>query len=1014
MNGSHSTPRNRQNGHASFRGAKSTSFSRGGVSFGKSTPKIPNSVSKLIEGEKPINLQNRHSLAMRMSNSAMNKRQDSQDISIFGSSDQHRLVDKLCPWKNGKRNLDSCGSYYEIDSTQCCKVCTAKSFEETCSEKVGSLGYCNVLQLPYDFRVWTYQGSGRFMPPFLRYLIFSTTAKRFFYHSITPRVFTNRHVNAFMSAKLHAMPGGGNPLQAKASDECLASALKLEKTEHLNERQKTVKYWTARVMQEYKQFAASMTGPVVFLFGWLLMKFLNKVYSKIIVTHAHVERLKEIENLNANRKVPIIYIPLHKSHVDYLLISMVLWQYGLKWPHIIAGNNLKLPGLGGLLARMGAIFIHRSSSVSVPLKAQSARKSFIRRLLSRRRNRNPSQAEREQPVEDSDARVRRESIAKYNCYVTVLKAYIEEMLKLGWPLEVFIEGGRSRLGKPIADPKFGIISTIMESLDSNVLDDVLIVPVAISYDKVMDITGFHREWQGLPKQSESFWGTIKGVFKQLNVRYGTVRVTFGQPFSTRQMVASLLSREPKMKSESVYLDNSKECANETGDVVLSETNTSLSSQLSIPDFKSVDSSHYLRNQGNMRPTPKAVVAKLAVHSLFLAQKSCSIMSTHLVAFVLLNRHRKGTSVALLVQSIASLMLDIQRGVLYRSVSLGFTGTAEQVLLYFNYLFPNLIRVPPEVGSLKSTNREFWETIAIKPKLCNSDIVSCFELSYLSNHLSCRLAGEAILSTALFSEAGVTYETVLSNNVNVFVSRSNVLEKCADLVMLLDTAEFLIIPPCQDCNDFFEDLFCHFESCNLVHKEKEVDSLLSKNEREMQERIAAEYEFNVDSSDGESDFLYSSEDDFIGEIVVSSKQTTKSTSVSKTLQIQKEDRIYINFEDEDSKAKLQMFATILGPIMECYWLVSMKLNSLLHQDLAYDLFLKQCHAHLKERLNENLVKFEEAACFEYVKNALKLFISICVLRTYIAPNALNYVTLADHYKDFDQLSEFQNLFVQFKL
>ena len=973
---------------------------------GKSTPKIPNSLSKIvIQGEKPLNYVNGQSLAARMTSTIMNRRYDNQDLSIYGSSGQVKLVDKLCPWKNGVRSFDSMGQHYSFDSSQCCKTCTAKSFDETLLSNVGELGYCNVLQLPYDYRTWAYRGPLRLYPNFLKYTIFSTTAKRFFYHSITPQVMSNRHITAFMSNKLQPTPRCVRSTEPSLHDFVYGTNEATSIRKLSAERQKLIKFWSSKVMLEYENLRACMTGPIVFLFGWLLLKFFNKIYSKIIIAHAHIERLQQHQKLNENKNLPFVYLPLHKSHIDYLLISMVLWQYGLCWPHIIAGNNLRMPGLGWILSRMGAIFIRRSSA-PVAVKSSNRKIGFFRRLL--RRKQNLSQPDKDQTTDDTALQIRKESAAKFNCYVTVLKAYIEEILRLGWPLEVFIEGGRSRSGKPISDPKVGIVSTIVESLDANQLTDALIVPVAITYDKVMDMSSFHDEWQGLPKKKETFWGTVKEIIGQLRQRYGTIRVNFGQPFSAKDMIKSLTAREPKIQ-ESTRAEISKPSFTETVDYVASD-HQSLPSELSIPDFKSVNSS-YNKYLGNREPTSKAVIEKLASHSLFLSQQSSSIMSTHLVAFVLMNIHRSGTSVEKLIQSIGSLMMEIQRGVVYQTVSLGFSGTPSEAFMYFNILFPHLIRLKTDSDDIASlADSQTWESITVAPNFVHSNVVNCFELTYLSNHLACQVSREAILSTVLLMSSEVSMDSMDTVNFNKSVSRSQIIDESSMLAMIL-AEEFIVCPPCQELEELFDNLIGHFESCGFVHKEKEVDNLMSKSERDRQNRIAAQYEFNAGSSDEESDLFDSSEDELHGEVVIQDK-TLSNNSASKV--ISKEDRLYINFEDREAKMKLTMYASILGPIIESYWFVSLSLNNLLAQDLPYDVFLKQCHAKLKLRYEQKLLRYEESCCFEFVKNALKFLVSFAVLRTYIASNAANYVTLTDYYKDSEKLLQLQDLFVQFKL
>lgn len=70
-------------------------------------------------------------------------------------------------------------------------------------------------------------------------------------------------------------------------------------------------------------------------------------------------QLRKVAVAAAEKKQSLIFLPCHKSHVDYLLLSWLCWRVGLALPHIIAGENLNLPVVGGLLRRGGAVYIRR-------------------------------------------------------------------------------------------------------------------------------------------------------------------------------------------------------------------------------------------------------------------------------------------------------------------------------------------------------------------------------------------------------------------------------------------------------------------------------------------------------------------------------------------------------------------------------------------------------------------------------------------------------------------------------
>ena len=44
--------------------------------------------------------------------------------------------------------------------------------------------------------------------------------------------------------------------------------------------------------------------------------------------------------------VPLIYLPLHKSHLDYVLVTFLLWNIDIRAPYVAAGDNLDIPFFG--------------------------------------------------------------------------------------------------------------------------------------------------------------------------------------------------------------------------------------------------------------------------------------------------------------------------------------------------------------------------------------------------------------------------------------------------------------------------------------------------------------------------------------------------------------------------------------------------------------------------------------------------------------------------------------------
>ena len=89
--------------------------------------------------------------------------------------------------------------------------------------------------------------------------------------------------------------------------------------------------------------------PAIRFLDILLTWFWNKLYSGVKVSH--IEPLKQLAQTHT-----IVYVPCHRSHIDYLLLSYVLFYEGLPPPHIAAGINLNMPVVGKLLRKCGAFF----------------------------------------------------------------------------------------------------------------------------------------------------------------------------------------------------------------------------------------------------------------------------------------------------------------------------------------------------------------------------------------------------------------------------------------------------------------------------------------------------------------------------------------------------------------------------------------------------------------------------------------------------------------------------------
>ncbi len=226
------------------------------------------------------------------------------------------------------------------------------------------------------------------------------------------------------------------------------------------------------------EIAADYSHPTVRSASFLLTTFWNRLYDGIR-TH-HFDTLKQ-----AAPGHEVIYVPCHRSHIDYLLLSYLLYVNGIVPPHIAAGVNLNLPVIGSLLRKGGAFFLRRS------FKANAL-------------------------------------------YSAVFSEYVTQLFQRGVSMEYFIEGGRSRTGR-LLEPRAGMLAMTVKSFLRESRRPVVFQPVYIGYERVLEGKSYIGELSGKAKEKESIFGLIKSL-KLLRERYGKVTVSFGEPVYLVQML----------------------------------------------------------------------------------------------------------------------------------------------------------------------------------------------------------------------------------------------------------------------------------------------------------------------------------------------------------------------------------------------------------------------------------------------------------------------------------------------
>ncbi|MBI4642227.1 MAG: 1-acyl-sn-glycerol-3-phosphate acyltransferase [Deltaproteobacteria bacterium] len=252
--------------------------------------------------------------------------------------------------------------------------------------------------------------------------------------------------------------------------------------EHLAETEKKKIYKIKSTAQGYFwEIASNFNVLYLYFFDRLLGWLWQGLFEDIVWDEAGFEKVRE-----AGQRGNLIFIPCHKSHIDYLILNHLIYRHHLHPPRIAAGKNLAFWPLGHFFRNSGAFFIRRR---------------FLGGKL----------------------------------YAEVLYAYLKTLLKSGHNLEFFIEGGRSRTGKLVL-PKLGLLNMILKTYYDQATPDLIFVPTFIGYDQVLEEKAYLKELEGSKKEAESV-GQLMKARKFLRKRYGRAYIQFSDPISFKEYLA---------------------------------------------------------------------------------------------------------------------------------------------------------------------------------------------------------------------------------------------------------------------------------------------------------------------------------------------------------------------------------------------------------------------------------------------------------------------------------------------
>lgn len=246
---------------------------------------------------------------------------------------------------------------------------------------------------------------------------------------------------------------------------------------------------TGQSVDQIKQLMSNDFDTIAARFKWWVVRLLDialrplwtRVYSGVNVRDEDLDHIR-----TAMRGGTAILLPCHKSHFDYVLLSWVFYEHDLIVPHVVAGVNMAFWPVSIFLRGAGGFFIKRS-------------------------------------------------FANERIFPAVFSRYLRELINHGYPVEFFIEGGRSRTGK-LLPPRLGVLGMVLDAAAVRPRSrEVTLLPIQLCYEQVAEEGTYARELAGEEKQAESV-GQVVQARSILSRRFGRVYLRVGEPILCSTLV----------------------------------------------------------------------------------------------------------------------------------------------------------------------------------------------------------------------------------------------------------------------------------------------------------------------------------------------------------------------------------------------------------------------------------------------------------------------------------------------
>ncbi|WP_457649987.1 1-acyl-sn-glycerol-3-phosphate acyltransferase [Profundibacter sp.] len=235
-----------------------------------------------------------------------------------------------------------------------------------------------------------------------------------------------------------------------------------------------------------KEIVPSFSASIYFGIAMRLSRWLSRTLYRVRLGHFNEAAIETID-----KDATVIFVMNHRSNMDYVLVTYLAAERSAL--SYAVGEWAQVWPLKHLIRAMGAYFI-------------------------RRKSRNP-------------------------LYRRVLARYVQLATAGGVTQAVFPEGGLS-LDGTVGTPKLGLLNYVVSDFDPEGARDVVFVPVALNYDRVLEdrvlmsaADAGNRKFRfSLFKMlgwiGRQIWFRITGRYH----RFGYASVSFGDPVSLKEFV----------------------------------------------------------------------------------------------------------------------------------------------------------------------------------------------------------------------------------------------------------------------------------------------------------------------------------------------------------------------------------------------------------------------------------------------------------------------------------------------